>query len=662
MEGMPLNLTPMTKKIFADCHQYGKYITPNATPLFGHIINENYQAPADDNWIDQDQPDLPPQQEQPPQQAQSPDEDVEQERRTKRRHSSPPAPAPEDVNVPEPQEEAGDDEPDDDSDDSSDDDSNAPLDPATLARMQRIVSPRRFQRLQRASQRAFPTSQASSSHPAKRTRDADPIAVPDPQLRVCRQRVESTSQAPSSSQNPLSHLLSVVSSLKDQVQAMQTTIDSQQQQIKDQDLRISALESELQSLKTTSVVQGENSDNDDEEENDEDEEDNDDHDKDNDDDGDDDGNVNDDNPSGTQADQNIEQTDVSTQHEGQDQSVNLPTEAESSKQTEAEHDSHNYLNLINFDMIAEEENDEIDVEQEKLDEADTEVNEIVIEKDDRVTQNYFSEAGVILNDQMLNEGDQSVEDTDAEIPTEETSETPEMSTMKSEWFKKISQSPKLKTHYKVKDNCKGTIISWKYDEVFKMFAIKRTDGIQYFGKHFHDLSSLPKCEIGRLAQLNLINRSNNDWGNQIERILRKEVRHGFELLKPAVGRRMIYKNRINPTTNKPWIKLVYPPVRSLTKIPLTKYPLDFLKNFKWWWYNGVTGEAVIENQEEGEMVYVYDPINLVNFSESDLKILHRNKILFQDECREIAMTFQRVVDLCVKRGIHAGSQLPQSWK
>ena len=67
---------------------------------------------------------------------------------------------------------------------------------------------------------------------------------------------------------------------------------------------------------------------------------------------------------------------------------------------------------------------------------------------------------------------------------------------------------------------------------------------------------------------------------------------------------------------------MYHPVKSLTKIPLAKYPIDFLKNFKWWWYDGITGEAVIEAKEKGEPAYIYDPINLVNFSESDLKILH----------------------------------------
>ena len=41
-EGMPLNMTLMTKRIFADCRQYGKYVTPDATPLFGHIVNQNY--------------------------------------------------------------------------------------------------------------------------------------------------------------------------------------------------------------------------------------------------------------------------------------------------------------------------------------------------------------------------------------------------------------------------------------------------------------------------------------------------------------------------------------------------------------------------------------------------------------------------------------------
>ena len=55
----------------------------------------------------------------------------------------------------------------------------------------------------------------------------------------------------------------------EQVQILQATVNSQQELLTDQDLRIYELQSELYSLKATSVVQGENS----EEEGDEDEDD-----------------------------------------------------------------------------------------------------------------------------------------------------------------------------------------------------------------------------------------------------------------------------------------------------------------------------------------------------------------------------------------------------
>ena len=78
--------------------------------------------------------------------------------------------------------------------------------------------------------------------------------------------------------------------------------------------------------------------------------------------------------------------------------------------------------------------------------------------------------------------------------------------------------------------------------------------------------------------------------------------------------------------------MVYPHVRSLTQIPLIQYPQNFLENLKWWYYDGITGEAVIEDKEKGIVLYVYDPINLINLSASDLEILHKNKILSdQDE-------------------------------
>lgn len=40
-------LTPMTKRVFADCQRKA----PTLVSLFGDIVNEAYVAPADDNWV-----------------------------------------------------------------------------------------------------------------------------------------------------------------------------------------------------------------------------------------------------------------------------------------------------------------------------------------------------------------------------------------------------------------------------------------------------------------------------------------------------------------------------------------------------------------------------------------------------------------------------------
>lgn len=43
----------MLKRIFQDCKNYEKWATPDDVALFGHIINPDYVAPANDNWVDE---------------------------------------------------------------------------------------------------------------------------------------------------------------------------------------------------------------------------------------------------------------------------------------------------------------------------------------------------------------------------------------------------------------------------------------------------------------------------------------------------------------------------------------------------------------------------------------------------------------------------------
>ncbi|HEY5235582.1 MAG TPA: hypothetical protein VIJ14_05350, partial [Rhabdochlamydiaceae bacterium] len=303
-----------------------------------------------------------------------------------------------------------------------------------------------------------------------------------------------------------------------------------------------------------------------------------------------------------------------------------------------------------FDQFLEDIRDEenVEIEEERVDEEDVAVDEIVFIQDESNKREYISSTGAQVNEDIF----EAATDTD---------DTEDVGSSKADWFNPIPQSQKSKSYYSTKTVCIGSIMSWKYDESLDLFVIKRSDGLQYFKRSFQALSSLSKWEIGRLSKLNLINRSNNNWADQVQRVLRNEVRGSFDLFKPTMGKRKIYKNRIDPLTKRPWVKLVYPPIDTLKKIPLNTYPQDSLTNFKRWWYDGVTGEAVLEDEIKGELVRVFDPISLINFSASDLRILHSNKILFDKECKTYAMQFQKVVNCCIQKGIQAGSLLPANW-
>ena len=93
----------------------------------------------------------------------------------------------------------------------------------------------------------------------------------------------------------------------------------------------------------------------------------------------------------------------------------------------------------------------------------------------------------------------------------------------------------------------------------------------------------------------------------IERIIRREGRSNkFEMLKPRVGKRVPDLNRIDPLTNRPWMQMVYKPVKCLKKVPLKKMPQNVLQNLKWWYVDNDTGEAVMEDQDEQCLLRIYE--------------------------------------------------------
>ena len=142
------------------------------------------------------------------------------------------------------------------------------------------------------------------------------------------------------------------------------------------------------------------------------------------------------------------------------------------------------------------------------------------------------------------------------------------------------------------------------------------------------------------------------------RIIRREGRsRKFDLLKPSVKKRVPDESRIDHRTGKPWMKMIYKPVKCLKKVPLKQMPQDILRNMKWWFVDGETSEAVMEDQDDKEILRVYDPLHLVNLSRDDLLKLHANQILCHDSWMHEGRKYQKVVKVCVTHGLHAGSVL-----
>ncbi|KAI3821473.1 hypothetical protein L1987_09041 [Smallanthus sonchifolius] len=186
------------------------------------------------------------------------------------------------------------------------------------------------------------------------------------------------------------------------------------------------------------------------------------------------------------------------------------------------------------------------------------------------------------------------------------------------WMKVLPKSPAQpaqKEKYVNKEQCVGRIISWFYDGESKIFAIKRSDGVQYLKPRIKYFNTLPRCEINGLASKPLINRSKNGLADVIANLIKKEGSSGkYERLKPQKGKRV---KITDPKTGKVTWRYKYRQVCAIHKIPLKNIPQDFLGNMKWWYVDVNTGEARVEDKDNKVIVCFYDAMNLINFSKKD---------------------------------------------
>ncbi|KAI3776217.1 hypothetical protein L1987_45990 [Smallanthus sonchifolius] len=177
------------------------------------------------------------------------------------------------------------------------------------------------------------------------------------------------------------------------------------------------------------------------------------------------------------------------------------------------------------------------------------------------------------------------------------------------WMKVLPKSliqPAQKERYVNKEMCIGRIISWFYDDDMKLFALKRSNGVQYLKPRIKYFNTLPRCEMNGLAIKPLINRSKYGLADVIANLIKREGGSGkYERLKPQKGKRV--KSVDQKTEIVTW-KYKFKPVRAVQKIPLKKIPQDFLGNMKWWYVDVNTGEARIDDKDNKPLSPPYQRI------------------------------------------------------
>jgi len=141
-----------------------------------------------------------------------------------------------------------------------------------------------------------------------------------------------------------------------------------------------------------------------------------------------------------------------------------------------------------------------------------------------------------------------------------------------------------------------------------------------------------------------------------QRLLRREYRSGWKMLKPQLPKRLFSKTEIDPISKRLKVTLKYKFPRVMKKVPLRKMPLDFSSHFKWWYFDGRTKEAVIVLDRDGswETIRVFDPMWLTNLSRDDIYTLYKCQIFFQEEDALQALQYHRVIRLCFAYDVHNG--------
>ena len=201
------------------------------------------------------------------------------------------------------------------------------------------------------------------------------------------------------------------------------------------------------------------------------------------------------------------------------------------------------------------------------------------------------------------------------------------------------------------------IQSWLYDSEIHLFVLKRQDGCQYLSvrmKHFRSLSADDLVEIGKRKLINphdcgcaavFAKRFYNDYRSRFD--------DDFDEKKLYIQPRK--KKKISKADGS--IEWIQRPIECMSTVPAKKWDQDVLKEMDNWELDRNTGFATMfaDSQKTKVLLSIYDPMQIVNLSRSDLWKLNDIDCSYIAFWKIEAERYKKLIRVCLKERIHANS-------
>ncbi|MFS7911603.1 hypothetical protein Hanom_Chr02g00120091 [Helianthus anomalus] len=176
--------------------------------------------------------------------------------------------------------------------------------------------------------------------------------------------------------------------------------------------------------------------------------------------------------------------------------------------------------------------------------------------------------------------------------------------------------------------------------------VKREFGIQCF-KHLIDIKTLPWWYVEELCETNILHYGVRFLEHRLWTLIKHQAMKNFPDWNPHYPKKTV---KIDEVTGGKDVTLHVKRPRVMRNMPLRKMDQDFYDEFKGWYYDPETAEAVIcLRLKENSLlkgIRLLDPIWLVNCLKKDIECLFFTKIWYLEEHKVQAMQYKKVINVC----------------